>query len=260
MTPVYDDGSCKVYHGDCCAVLPVAGIMADLILTSPPYFNARPEYAEWATYGTYLGFLESVFTACHQSLVDGRYLVVVVSPVIVPRTKRLTASQRKAIPFDLHGILDRIGFEFMDDIIWVKPQGAGVGRGQKFAHHRRPLAYKPEVITEYILVYRRRTDTLIDDLLCLPDRIEGPYQQSNVWYLNPEPRRDHPAPFPYQLAHEIIRLYSAGNDLVLDPMAGSGTTLRAAKDLGRRGVGIEIHYDYLQTMIGRVAQQVLCDH
>ena len=152
MKPYYQYAAVTLYHGDCLDVLPTEEVKADLILTSPPYFNARPEYAEWDCYADYLAFLETVFTACHHALTDGRYLITVVSPVIVPRAKRSEASQRKAIPFDLHAILDRIGFDFVDDIIWVKPHGAGIGRGKKFAHHRRPLAYKPEVITEYILV------------------------------------------------------------------------------------------------------------
>ena len=256
--PYYEDTAVTLYHGDCVDVLPSLDVKANLILTSPPYFNARPEYAEWSTYGVYLGFLESAFTACHQLLTDGRYLVVVASHVIVPRFSRSESSHRKAIPFDLHAILERIGFEFIDDIIWVKPQGAGNGRGRQFAVGRRPLAYKPEATTEHILVYRKETDRLIDALLDKSHGlVEGHYMPTDVWNFNPVTNDAHPAPFPYALSSEVIRLYSVPGDVVLDPMAGSGTTLRAAKDLGRKAIGVEIHEPYCELMTKRMAQEVM---
>ncbi len=60
--------------------------------------------------------------------------------------------------------MDSIGFDFIDDIIWEKPEGAGwnVGRGRRFKADRQPLQYKPVTVTEYVLVYRKRTDKLID--------------------------------------------------------------------------------------------------
>ena len=68
---------------------------------------------------------------------------------------------------------------------------------------------------------------------------------------------DHPAPFPYELAADHIRTWTNPGDLVLDPMAGSGTTLRAAVDLGRRAIGVEVNPDYCDLIRRRMAQQVL---
>ena len=68
---------------------------------------------------------------------------------------------------------------------------------------------------------------------------------------------DHPAIFPYALAADHIRSWSNPGDLVLDPMAGSGTTLRAAVNLGRRAIGVEVNPDYCDLIRRRMAQTVL---
>ena len=67
----------------------------------------------------------------------------------------------------------------------------------------------------------------------------------------------HPASFPPQLAADHIRTWTNPGDLVLDPMSGSGTVLRAAIDLGRRAVGIEIHEPYCELIATRMAQGVM---
>ena len=69
---------------------------------------------------------------------------------------------------------------------------------------------------------------------------------------------DHPATFPYALAADHIKSWSNPGDLVLDPFCGSGTTLRAAVDLGRRAIGIEVSPDYCGIIRRRMAQAVLC--
>ena len=68
---------------------------------------------------------------------------------------------------------------------------------------------------------------------------------------------NHPAIFPLALAKDHIRTRINPGDTVLDPMAGSGTVLRAAKDLGREYVGIEIYEPYVDLIQRRLAQQVL---
>ena len=249
----------KVVLGDCRAVLPeFPPGSVQLVFTSPPYFNAKPECAEYVDYSSYLDFLEQAFAACHNVLAEGRFLVVNVSPVLVRRTSRSTASKRLPIPFDLHPILDRIGFEFIDDIIWRKPEGAGwhLGRGRRFAADRQPLQYKPVTVTEYLLVYRKKTDRLIDwNLRNHPDRtalerslIRGQYDKTNVWDLTPASHAGHPAVFPEELVSRVIRYYSIEGDSVLDPFAGVGTAGRVAASMGRRFVLVEKRRDYFEVM------------
>ena len=67
----------------------------------------------------------------------------------------------------------------------------------------------------------------------------------------------HPAPFPSKMAAMHVQSWSNPGNLVLDPFAGSGTTLNAAKELGRRFVGIEVNPDYVKICENRLMQEVL---
>lgn len=67
----------------------------------------------------------------------------------------------------------------------------------------------------------------------------------------------HPAIFPLTLAQDHIRTWTNEGDIVLDPMCGSGTTLRAAKNLNRQAIGVEIHEPYCGLIIDRLAQDVM---
>ena len=249
----------KVILGDCRDILKdFPPNSAQLVFTSPPYFNAKVEYAEYVDYESYLDFLGEAFSACHDVLAEGRFLVVNLSPVLVRRASRSSASRRLPIPFDLHPILRRIGYEFIDDIIWRKPEGAGwnLGRGRRFAADRQPLQYKPVTVTEYLLVYRKKTDRLIDwNLRNHPDpsaversRILGEYERTNVWELTPASHKAHPAVFPDELVKRVISYYSFEGDSVLDPFAGTGTVGRVASTLGRRFILTENRSDYFEVM------------
>ncbi|MBI5010936.1 MAG: site-specific DNA-methyltransferase, partial [Bacteroidia bacterium] len=136
----------------------------DLVFTSPPYYNARPEYAEYISYEEYLLKIRKIIHQCHRVLNEGRFFVINISPILIRRSSRSEASKRIAVPFDFHRLFIEEGFDFIDDIIWVKPEGAGwaTGRGRRFSADRNPLQYKPVPVTEYVLVYRKKTDRLID--------------------------------------------------------------------------------------------------
>ena len=258
----------KAILGDCrVALAEFPPNSAQLVFTSPPYFNAKPECAEYVDYPSYLEYLGEVFDACHAILAEGRFLVVNISPVLVRRTSRSTASKRLPIPFDLHPILDRVGFEFIDDIIWRKPEGAGwhLGRGRRFAADRQPLQYKPVTVTEYVLVYRKKTDRLIDwNLRNHPNpeavensRILGEYDKTNVWDITPSNHSLHPAVFPDELVSRVLRYYSFEGDCVLDPFGGTGTVGRVATAMGRRFILIEKQPDYYEIMRRELRQMPL---
>ena len=69
-----------------------------------------------------------------------------------------------------------------------------------------------------------------------------------------EPGLDHPAVFPLTLAEQLIKTFSQSDDLVLDPFAGSGQTLLAAKGCGRRYLGIEREEKYIRIALGRLGR------
>ncbi|MFA4838598.1 MAG: site-specific DNA-methyltransferase [Candidatus Neomarinimicrobiota bacterium] len=230
----------------------------DLIFTSPPYFNARPEYSEYEAYDEYLFKMRQIIRRCHRVLGEGRFFVINISPVLLRRASRNESSKRIAVPFDIHRIFTEEGFDFIDDIIWLKPEGAGwaTGRGRRFAADRNPLQYKAVPVTEYVLVYRKHTDLLIDWFIRNhPDRnivndskIANGYERTNVWKISPSTNSKHPAAFPKELAEKVIRYYSFKGDIVLDPFAGSGTVGNAASGLGRRFVLFDNNPEYIDIM------------
>lgn len=240
-----------IHHGDCEAVLKNLDPV-DLIFTSPPYFNAR-DYTTYANYNDYLCKMNRVFQECWRVLRPGRFMVVNSSPVLVPRAGRQFASSRLPIPFDLHAQVMKSDFEFIDDIVWVKPEGAGwvSGRGRRFSADRNPLQYKCVPVTEYLFVYRKICGKLIDwnirshDQQIVKDsKILGDYDVTNIWQIKPSHDSRHPAVFPMELASRVIRYYSFLNDVVLDPFGGIGTTAKAAVSMGRQFVMVEQSKEY----------------
>ena len=247
----------------------------DLIFTSPPYYNARPEYEDYVTYEEYLLKIRKIIRACHRVLNEGRFFVMNISPVLIRRANRTESSRRIAVPFDMHRLFVEEGFDFIDDIIWVKPEGAGwaTSRGRRFAADRNPLQYKPVPVTEYILVYRKHTKRLIDwNIRTHPhqDKVEASkigddYERTNIWEIKPAHDKKHPAIFPEELATKVISYYSFVDDIVLDPFAGSGTVGLAATKLKRRFVLIDKEPKYVKQMkeqakrwLGKEAGDVLC--
>lgn len=232
----------------------------DLVFTSPPYYNAKPEYAEYLSYEDYLLKMQKIIHQCARVLNEGRFFVLNVSPVLLRRASRSEASKRIAVPFDFHRIFIEEGFEFIDDIFWVKPEGAGwaTGRGRRFAADRNPLQYKPVPVTEYVLVYRKKSDKLIDWLIrehpdreaLLYSKIEDGYDVTNLWKITPAHNKHHPAVFPIELAERVIKYYSIKNDVVLDPFAGTGTTGKAAVKLNRRFALLEQDAKYIDLIKG----------
>lgn len=246
-----------------------------LAFTSPPYFNARPDYADYRAYTDYLDNIRSVIREVHRVLEAGRFAAINCAPVLVRRARRSESSRRIAVPFDIHQILVSEGFEFIEDIIWQKPEGAGwaTGRGRRFAADRNPLQYKAVPVTEYVLVYRKGSDRLIDwHIRNHPDRdavrrskISDGYEVTNVWKIGPAHSKEHPAVFPCELAEKVIRYYSFEGDAVLDPYAGIGTVGSVAVRLGRRFVLGEISRRYVDTIrhharqwLGRDARDIVC--
>lgn len=256
----------KIILGDCIKVLEeFPPDTAQLIVTSPPYYNAKTEYSEYVDYQEYLDFLRKVIIRCHTVLSEGRFFVINVSPVLIKRTSRNTSSKRIPIPFDIHKIMDNVGFDFIDDIIWEKPEGAGwnLGRGRRFKADRQPLQYKPVTVTEYVLVYRKKTDKLIDwnirnhydKNLVEESRIWGEYDVTNIWRIAPGVNKQHPAVFPDDLVRKVIRYYSFKNDMVLDPFGGSGTVGRIAYEMKRRFLLIDkepAYYELMKSSISKV--------
>ena len=222
-----------------------------LTFTSPPYYNAR-DYSIYKSYNEYLDFLEKVFSEVHRVTKEGRFFVLNTSPVIVPRAGRKYSSRRYPVPFDIHTRLVGMGWEFIDDIIWAKPEKSAKNRVAGFEMHRKPLTYKANARTEYVMVYRKKSFKLIDwnlrqysmDIVD-QSRMDDSFERSNVWNIAPVTDKVHSAVFPLRLCDQVVRLYSFMGDLVFDPFAGSGTLGKAATRTGRYFFMTEIREDYV---------------
>lgn len=99
-----------------------------LTFTSPPYYNAR-DYSIYPSYKHYLEFLANVFKQVHRITKEGRFLILNTSPII-PRISRQHSSKRFPIPFDIHSYLIEMGWEFIDDIVWMKPEASVKNRAR----------------------------------------------------------------------------------------------------------------------------------
>ncbi|MGI9297508.1 MAG: DNA methyltransferase [Gammaproteobacteria bacterium] len=223
-----------------------------LTFTSPPYYNAR-DYSIYASYAEYLEFLRKVFMQVHRVTKPGRFFVLNTSPVILPRAGRKYSSRRYPIPFDLHALFAPKDWEFIDDIVWEKPEACVKNRNAQFARHRRPLAYKANSRTEYLMVYRKKCDRLVDWNIRQYDGrhvrkslVGGEYETSNLWKIAPAYDRGHSAVFPARLCQRVVQYYSLAEDLVFDPFGGSGTLGRAAAALGRYFFTTEISPQYIR--------------
>jgi DNA modification methylase len=238
----------------------------DLVFTSPPYFNIKPEYSDYVNYEEYLLKIRKVISNVKRVLRDGGFFIMNISPVLIRRSSRQESSKRIAVPFDMHALFIKEGFDFIDDIIWQKPEGAGwaSGRGRRFAADRNPLQYKAVPITEYILVYRKHSDNLIDwhirnhpkSELVKQSKIKNGYEKTNIWKISPTHSKIHPAVFPKELASKVITYYSFKEDVVLDPFAGIGTVAEAAIELGRRFVIIDNEEKYIKFATEKIQKQL----
>jgi len=158
----------------------------------------------------------------------------------------------------------KIGFDNLSPIFWYKITNANyeVENGSSFLG--KP--YEPNAIikndVEFILMlrkpggYRQPTEEQRQASRLSKDEHQEWFQQ--IWTLPGESTRDHPAPFPEELAYRLIRMFSFVGDTVLDPFMGLGTTLLAAARCGRNGIGVDIEPAYVKKARARLEQE-LCD-
>lgn len=250
-----------IVHGDVQEIIKhVPDESIHLTFTSPPYYNAR-DYSIYQSYNEYLSFLEKVFKEVHRITKEGRFFVLNTSPIIIPRISRAHASKRYPIPYDIHPLLIKMGWEFIDDIVWVKPEASVKNRNAGFLQHRKPLAYKPNPVSEMLMVYRKKTDKLIDwniqqyswDTIKKSKVIEK-YETTNVWKIDPTFDKVHTAVFPIELCNKVTKFYSFVGDLVFDPFAGSGTLGKAAINLKRCFFLTEKEAKYVSRIKGELAE------
>nr|UDO47320.1 DNA methylase N-4/N-6 [Pandoravirus massiliensis] len=251
---------CILVHGDARNLSVIDDASVHLVLTSPPYWtlkeynasaNVEGQLGHVADYANFLAQLERVWTECYRVLVPGSRLVVVVGDVLLSRKKH---GRHRLVPLhaDIQIACQRVGFDCLAPIIWHKIGSAAheVNNG-KASMLGKP--YEPNAIIkndiEYVLMLRKpggyRSPTPEQRDRSRIDKADFHKWFRQVWTDVPGTRcKEHPAPFPRQLAERLIKMFSFDGDTVVDPFAGTGTTLAAALGTGRHAIGVEIDPDY----------------
>lgn len=236
-----------------------------LVVTSPPYWTLK-EYRDTdgqlghvADYDAFLGELDEVWRHCFQALVPGGRLICVVGDVCLSRRKN--NGRHTVIP--LHASIQehcrQIGFDNLAPIIWHKISNAvyEVENGSSFLG--KP--YEPNAVIkndiEFVLMERKpgeyRQPSIASRILSVisDENHKAWFQQ--IWTgLTGASTRNHPAPYPLELAERLIRMFSFVGDTVLDPFLGTGTTTLAALRNGRNSIGYEIDETYLSQARKRI--------
>jgi modification methylase len=228
-----------------------------LVVTSPPYwtlkeYNDHPDQlGHVEDYEQFLDELEKVWRHAYRVLVPGGRVVCIVGDVCLSRRE---FGRHVVMPLHADIIVRcrKIGFDNLNPIIWHKIANAKfeVENGSKFLG--KP--YEPNAIIkndiEFILMQRKpggyRKPTGEQRKMSMIDKVDFDSWFQQFWTLTGASTREHPAPFPLELANRLVRMFSFYGDTVLDPFAGTGTTLVAALNAGRNAIGVEVDAKYIE--------------
>jgi modification methylase len=241
-----------------------------LVVTSPPYWNLK-EYRDSDgqmghinDYDLFLDELDKVWRGCYRALVPGGRLVCVVGDVCLSRKKN--HGEHTVVP--LHASIQErcriIGYSNLSPIIWHKIANAvyeASGNGGGFLG--KP--YEPNSVIkndiEFLLMERKpggyRSPTLSTRVLSII-----PADKHKVWFqqiwsgVTGASTKNHPAPYPIELAERLVRMFSFVGDVVLDPFMGTGTTAVAAARSGRSSISIEVDPHYFELASRRIDADV----
>lgn len=225
VTPYYCDPATCIIHGDCREILPLI-FDVDLVASDPPYgvdYTGGSLVRERLVGDKAPLLYAEVLTLCRRAAKprSAFYFFYADSETLAVR----------------HAVEDA-GLKVRNNLIWVKNHAQF---GAMFAQYKQKF--------EPILYCHVKGEA---------PKWRGPNNEVTVWEVDRASANAlHPTQKPIDLMLRIIRNSSDPGDLVLDPFCGSGTTLRAAKDLGRRAIGIEIEEQYCEVAAGRCVQEVL---
>ena len=237
MKPYYQDEHVTLHHGDCREILP--GLAADSLVTDPPYAVGKngdmlgfvsANWSEKATHSrgyadhdpkAFAELMRESFELAHETLPAGATGIAFCGN----RTFHQMVTQ-----------IEAVGFQPLDVLVFAS---------QGVAKSTTTLAPCHEIAS----LFRKAGP---------PRHLNPDWKQSNRFDIRkPREEVDHPTPKPVRWMEVAVGLASSPGDVVLDPFAGSGATLRAAKNLGRKSIGIEIDERYCELIASRLAQGVL---
>lgn len=211
-----------------------------LVFSGPPYFNQRP-YARWHTYDSYIEDMKTIIRHCTSRLEAGGLVAWQIGR---------GAKERRDHIGHLSVLLNEQQLYYQDAIAWVKPSANYTVK--RSCHILRNGFYYPAFRWEVILIYRKPGRMT---RMSSSDREYMSRYHTDVWEIpwvtRQMKRYGHPSVAPLEIPLRCLRAYSKRGNNVLDPFAGSGTTLIAAEETGRKCLAIERRPAYCKTIIKR---------
>jgi DNA modification methylase len=240
-----------------------------LVLTSPPYWTLKEyrtsdgQLGHVEDYDVFLDELDKVWQQCYRALVPGGRLICVVGDVCLSRRKN--NGRHTVVP--LHASIQercrKIGYDNLAPIIWYKIANA-VHEVENGSGGFLGKPYEPNAVIkndiEFILMQRKpggyRAPSVATRVLSVIAEQQHREWFQQIWQgLTGASTRDHPAPYPLELAERLIRMFSFVGDTVLDPFMGTASTNIAASRWGRNSIGTEVDPQYFEYARKRLAEQ-----
>ena len=233
-----------------------------LVFFSPPYWN----YIDYEggdgvgnrepNYESYLNSLSEINKELWKKIIPGGR--VVINTANMKSRKKVEGSSYMMYPISHHiaSQMQEIGFNFYDEIVWNKFKLRTPDSKPLFSSY--PYPPTPRIMNsnfENIQIFNK-----LGNRPSMPKEVKNLSKLTleewreftkGIWNINGTSDRNHPATFPIELAERVIRLYSFVGDVVLDPFAGSGTTLIACEKWNRNGIGYEIAEPYKESYYNR---------
>ncbi len=222
-----------------------------LMVTSPPYYNAPFDYPDlFKDYAEFLRLVGALSKDLYRVMAPGRVACFVTDDMLVK-------GEKFPVVADVTRLMLDAGFRYRDRIVWVKPKGyVRISRRSGVViQHPYPMYYYPDNIQESILIFQkgkfdysyvRNLSSQKREMSRIPlDDYNGEEWHLTVWKITNvlplAPRVEKGvAAFPEEIPRRLIRLFSFHGETVLDPFLGSGTTMKVAQELGRNSWGFEI--------------------
>ena len=261
----------RIFFGDIKKMTPreVADREVSLIVTSPPYYNAPFDYPDlFSSYEEYLDLIRAFAVQSRRVLGTGRICAIVTDDMLVNEG---TGGRGRKYPIvaDTTRIFLEEGFRYRDRITWVKPAGYTriSRRSGVVLQHPYPMYFYTDNIQESILLFqngafdyehlKKIPSRVLDASKIDTSKLNSEYWNRSVWNITnvlPRPGRieEGVAAFPEEIPRRLIKLFTFAGETVFDPFFGSGTSLKVARELGRRAIGYDIDMD-----LRRVVQRKL---
>ena len=242
----------------------VADNSVQLIITSPPYgkiknYGIEKQIGFFDSFEDYFWRLKKVWSECFRVLEPKCRMIVNVGDQYL-RTSEY--GRYRILPIGsriIHNCLE-LGFDFLGDIIWQKISTTNTTGGCSLMGS----IYYPRngLLTfdyEHILIFKKQEGKKRKIDLQTKELSKISLSEWKKWYIGHWKfpgivQKEHLAMFPEELPYRLIRMFSFIGDTVLDPFVGSGTTLKVAKALFRKGIGYEINENFKNTIENKLNQ------